>query len=89
MFRIKPYILLITLLLALVGCQPDILSNDPTAQLAFSQDSVLFDTVFTTMGSSTKQMMVYNPNKNAIINDEIICEECMEQYRKYTDDLMR
>ena len=71
MFRIKPHILLITLLLALVGCQPDILSNDPTAQLAFSQDSVLFDTVFTTMGSSTKQMMVYNPNKNAILIDRV------------------
>lgn len=71
MFRIKPYILLITLLLALVSCQPDILSNDPTAQLAFSQDSVLFDTVFTTMGSSTKQMMVYNPNKNAILIDRV------------------
>lgn len=71
MFRIKPYILLITLLLALIGCQPDILSNDPTAQLVFSQDSVLFDTVFTTMGSSTKQMMVYNPNKNAILIDRV------------------
>lgn len=71
MFRIKLHILLITLLLALVGCQPDILSNDPTAQLAFSQDSVLFDTVFTTMGSSTKQMMVYNPNKNAILIDRV------------------
>ena len=23
------------------------------------------------------------------VSDEIICEECMEQYRKYTDDLMR
>ena len=71
MFRIKLHILLITLLLALVGCQPDILSNDPTAQLAFSQDSVHFDTVFTTMGSSTKQMMVYNPNKNAILIDRV------------------
>lgn len=71
MFRIKPHILLITLLLALVGCQPDILSSDPTSQLAFSQDSVLFDTVFTTMGSSTKQMMVYNPNKNAILIDRV------------------
>lgn len=71
MFRIKLHILLITLLLALVSCQPDILSNDPTAQLAFSQDSVLFDTVFTTMGSSTKQMMVYNPNKNAILIDRV------------------
>lgn len=24
-----------------------------------------------------------------VVNDEIICEECMEQFRKYTDDLMR
>jgi formylmethanofuran dehydrogenase subunit E len=23
------------------------------------------------------------------INDEIICEECMEQFRKYTEDFMR
>lgn len=71
MFRIKLHILLITLLLSFVSCQPDILSSDPTAQLAFSQDSVLFDTVFTTMGSSTKQMMVYNPNKNAILIDRV------------------
>lgn len=23
------------------------------------------------------------------INDEIICEECMEHYRKYTEDVVR
>lgn len=72
MFRIKLHILLIiTSSLALIGCQPDILSDDPTAQLVFSQDSVLFDTVFTTMGSSTKRMMVYNPNKNAVLIDRV------------------
>ena len=71
MFRTKLHILLITSLLALVGCQQDILSDDPTAQLTFSQDSVLFDTVFTTMGSSTKRMMVYNPNKNAVLIERV------------------
>ena len=71
MFRIKLHILLFALSLVFVACREDILSNDPTMQLAFSQDSVLFDTVFTTMGSSTKRMMVYNPNKNAVLIDRV------------------
>lgn len=42
-------------------------STDPSLKLSFSTDSVLFDTVFTTMGSVTKRLMVYNPNSNAIV----------------------
>jgi hypothetical protein len=38
-------------------------------QLTFSQDTLLFDTVFTEMGSSTKRIMVYNPHKNALLID--------------------
>lgn len=36
------------------------------AKLAFSQDTVMFDTVFTTIGSCTKRLMVYNPHKETI-----------------------
>ena len=50
----------------LVGCQADRITHDPTCRLAFSQDTVLFDTVFTTIGSSTRTLMVVNPNKNAL-----------------------
>jgi hypothetical protein len=50
-------------------------SDDPTLALKFSHDTVLFDTVFTTMGSSTKQIMVYNPNKNAIQIDQVSMRE--------------
>lgn len=59
------------LLCALSSCQQDIVSHDATMQLRFSHDSLLFDTVFTQMGSSTKQVMVYNPNKNAVIIDRV------------------
>lgn len=61
-------------LLLLVGfssCEQDILSDDPTLRLSFSHDSVLFDTVFTQMGSSTKRVMVYNPNKHAVLIEKV------------------
>ena len=59
-------ILLLCLIGLLVGCQADRLTDDPTCRLAFSKDTVLFDTVFTTIGSSTQTLMVVNPNKNAL-----------------------
>ena len=58
------YILL--LVFGLASCQPDIVSNDAALQLTFSHDTLLFDTIFTTMGTSTKTVMVYNLNKNAV-----------------------
>lgn len=51
----------------LSSCHKDeSISTDPSLQLNFSNDSVIFDTVFTTMGSVTKRLMVYNNNNNAI-----------------------
>lgn len=71
MLRLKQYILLLFLPLAIISCQEDILSDDPTLRLTFSHDSLLFDTVFTKMGSSTKRMMVYNPHNNAILINRV------------------
>lgn len=62
---------ILLILLLLQSCQQDIISNNPTLQLRFSHDSLLFDTVFTQMGSSTKRMMVYNPHKNALLIDRV------------------
>ncbi len=42
------------------SCKKDKLLTDPSANLKFSQDSVLFDTVFTTIGSTTKNFRVVN-----------------------------
>ena len=45
----------------MASCRKEnILSTDPSHKLVFSTDAVLFDTVFTTIGSSTHQLKVYN-----------------------------
>jgi hypothetical protein len=38
----------------------DTFDNNPGFKLAFSSDTIVFDTVFTTIGSVTKQLHVYN-----------------------------
>ncbi|MDQ7947743.1 MAG: hypothetical protein REI78_07765 [Pedobacter sp.] len=47
------------------------LTFDPAAKLSFSSDSVLFDTVFTSIGSSSRRLKIYNPNGKAIHIDNI------------------
>ncbi len=54
------------ILLDLTSCKKDKLITDSSAKLEFSQDSVLFDTVFTTIGSSTKNIRVRNKNNQRI-----------------------
>ena len=66
---------IVCILLCMIACQKDIVSDDTGLQLSFSHDTVLFDTVFTTMGSSTKRLMVYNPNKNALTIDQVNMRE--------------
>ncbi|MBO7495329.1 MAG: right-handed parallel beta-helix repeat-containing protein [Salinivirgaceae bacterium] len=44
----------------------DKFTDSPSARLNFSTDTVKFDTVFTTIGSVTKQFRVYNRNKEAV-----------------------
>ena len=41
-------------------------STSSSLRLEFSADTVRFDTVFTTVGSATKRLMVYNRNSDAI-----------------------
>lgn len=47
---------------ALPSCVDESFSTDPALKLAFSTDTLVFDTVFTTVGSATRKIMVYNPN---------------------------
>jgi hypothetical protein len=49
-----------------ISCKKDKLLTDPSARVSFSQDSVLFDTVFTTIGSATRQIRVRNLNSQKI-----------------------
>lgn len=67
MFRIGVlFISTICLSIFFISCKKDKWLTDPSAQLSFSQDSVLFDTVFTTLGSTTKHIRVINNNNQKI-----------------------
>jgi len=53
------------------SCRKDNITTDTSAKLSFSADTVLFDTVFTTIGSATKRLKLYNRNKNKIVISNI------------------
>ncbi|MDD5571163.1 MAG: choice-of-anchor Q domain-containing protein [Bacteroidales bacterium] len=61
-------ILIVTLLsLMFFSCRKEPALLDKTSSLSFSSDSVMFDTVFTTVGSTTKQLKVYNKSNKRIL----------------------
>lgn len=50
----------VLLTLSLTSCTDDIFSSNPKDKLSFSKDTLTFDTVFSTIGSATSKIMVYN-----------------------------
>lgn len=52
--------------LAVFGCRKDTFTDNPNDKLGFSKDTVLFDTVFTTVGSTTQRFVIRNENNKAI-----------------------
>lgn len=62
------YFILLVAGLSVLNCKPEeeIIDFDFVNGLEFSSDTVLFDTVFTGVGSATKRMKIYNPSKNAL-----------------------
>lgn len=57
------------------SCKKDKLNTDSDAKVYFSRDSVLFDTVFTTIGSSTQNIRVKNTSKQKIKISSIFLEK--------------
>jgi len=56
----------VILTMSLTSCNDDIFSTSPNDKLSFSKDTLTFDTVFTTIGSATSKIMVYNRNSFAL-----------------------
>lgn len=50
----------------LSSCNRDEFTTDSSDKLNFSTDTLFFDTVFTTIGSSTRRFKVYNPHNENI-----------------------
>jgi hypothetical protein len=57
---------LLMIALSSTSCKKNKLITDPSAKVDFSADSVMFDTVFTTAGSTTRQIRVINNNNQRI-----------------------
>jgi hypothetical protein len=53
------------------SCKKDKIITNMSAKLGFSSETILFDTVFTTVGSTTKQLKVYNSHDQKIIISSI------------------
>ncbi|MFH2142777.1 MAG: hypothetical protein ABIJ97_10160, partial [Bacteroidota bacterium] len=67
MWEFVRYIFIIFLAcLLFFSCRKDQLVEDSNALLNFSTDTIMFDTVFTDIGSVTLQLKVYNPYKQAV-----------------------
>ncbi len=64
-------LLIAAVLAALGSCGKVSYSDNPDLRLSFSADTVLFDTVFTTIGSVTLPLKVFNSSNEAVRIDEI------------------
>lgn len=60
------YLIFLLPIICFYSCEDDLFSSDPEKVLSFSTDTLTFDTVFTTIGSTTEKLMVYNPNNRAL-----------------------
>jgi hypothetical protein len=59
----KLFLFFLPVLIVWLGsCQKENISSNPSLKLTFSTDTVMFDTVFTTIGSSTQYFKIYNNN---------------------------
>ncbi len=58
----KKHIILISISIIIFSCKKDFNTSNRTANLHFSNDTVIFDTTFQSIGTSTKTLIVYNQN---------------------------
>ncbi|MGQ1890429.1 hypothetical protein ACT29H_08285 [Thermophagus sp. OGC60D27] len=64
----RSLILLIFFSLALIwGCEREYVVSGDSTQLTFSTDTVSFDTVFTSVGSTTQNFRIYNPVQEDVV----------------------
>ncbi len=64
-------LILFSFIIIISSCKKDEISYDVSNKLDFSQESVVFDTVFTTIGSVTKYIKIYNRNNKKLIISNI------------------
>ena len=62
---------MVVIFVSLFSCEDEGYLNSPDAQLEFSVDTVMFDTIFTNTGSITQHFTVHNPYEENILISRI------------------
>ncbi|MDA3910697.1 MAG: hypothetical protein PF448_05005 [Bacteroidales bacterium] len=62
----------VSMLVIITSCERNPYTTSPSDKLTFSTDTVQFDTIFTSIGSTTQYLTVINPHNKAIKIDEIV-----------------
>jgi len=75
------YTLVISLFVGLISCERDSIIKQGNVTLNFSVDTVLFDTVFCSIGSVTKRFTVKNPYDETVLVKEIYLAQNNNYYR--------
>lgn len=77
------YIIVVgTLLFSLFSCEDEGYMSSPDAELQFSKDTIAFDTIFTTIGSTTQRFTVRNPyNEPVLISSIRLAGGSMSNFR--------
>ena len=80
--------LALTVVAVLSGCRKDQFNESPDFTLGFSADSVIFDTVFNTIGSATQMLRVYNRGNDPVrISNIRLVNDPNNSYRINVDGL--
>ncbi len=75
MYKLVKYLLqilaVVAIFFAFFSCEDDGYMTSPDAQLQFSADTITFDTIFTTIGSTTQYFTVHNPYDESVLISRI------------------
>lgn len=68
----KHFLIAVLISLVLFSCRKDeVVDTNATTRLQFSTDSLLFDTVFTSTGTTNRSLKIFNYNKNSVVISNI------------------
>ena len=79
-------ILIISIIILITSCREDINMSTENNILSFSVDTLLFDTVFTTVGSATRYLKVYNTDDADVMINNIFLKKGANSYYKLNID---
>jgi hypothetical protein len=75
------YLFFISFLIGIISCRKDDNYLEGNTVIEFSQDTILFDTVFTTIGSATKIVKLFNKESSPILVDVSLGNEKTSVFR--------